>query len=69
MKNLLLGIIAINLTFISGNLIFKSVEPVYAEDQRSKYSIRTIIEDCSVKGDVYIYSENYGELDSGRIYC
>ena len=31
MKNLLLGIIAINLTFISFNLALKSVEPVQAQ--------------------------------------
>jgi hypothetical protein len=31
MKNLLLGIIAINLTFISANLALRSVEPVQAE--------------------------------------
>ena len=31
MKNLLLGIIAINLTFISANLAFRSVEPVQAQ--------------------------------------
>ena len=31
MKNLLLGIIAINLTFISINLTLRSIEPVYAE--------------------------------------
>ena len=31
MKNILLGIIAINLTFISANLYLRSVEPVLAE--------------------------------------
>ena len=31
MKNILLGIIAINLTFISFNLALKSVEPVQAQ--------------------------------------
>jgi len=31
MKNILLGIIAINLTFISANLYLRSVEPVQAE--------------------------------------
>ena len=59
MKNILLGIIAINLTFISVNLALKSVEPAYAEDQRSRYSIRRIIEDCDVTGYVdndYLYS-------------
>ena len=32
MKNILLGIIAINLTFISANLALSSVGSVYAED-------------------------------------
>ncbi len=35
MKKLLLGIIAINLTFISANLALRSVEPVQAEDSMS----------------------------------
>ena len=69
MKKILLGIIAINLTFISANLYLRSVEPAYAEDQRSKSSIRRIIENCSVRGDVYIYRDDYGELQGGRISC
>jgi hypothetical protein len=59
MKNLLLGIIAINLTFISANIALRSVEPVQAEDQRSKREIKRIIESCVVTGfvdDVYLYS-------------
>ena len=59
MKNILLGIIAINLTFISANLALKSVEPVQAEDQRSKREIERIIERCDVTGyvdDDYLYS-------------
>ena len=58
MKNLLLGIIAINLTFISFNLALRSVEPAYADEQRSKRSIERIIERCSVTGYVdgdYLY--------------
>ena len=43
MKNLLLGIIAINLTFISANLALRSVEPVQAEDQLSTYEVEDII--------------------------
>ena len=69
MKNILLGIIAINLTFISANLYLKSVEPVQAEEQRSVYEIEDIIEDCRPYGDVYMYSEKYGEIDGGRIRC
>ena len=38
MKNLLLGIIAINLTFISANLALKSVEPVQAQLSQSDIS-------------------------------
>ena len=45
MKNILLGIIAINLTFISGNLYLRSVEPVQAEDQRSLYELEDFIID------------------------
>ena len=59
MKNLLLGIVAINLTFISANLALRSVEPVQAEDQRSKREIERIIERCDVTGyvdDDYLYS-------------
>ena len=59
MKNILLGIIAINLTFISGNLYLRSVEPVQAEEQLSRYEVENIIEDC----DVYMWSENYGDIN------
>ena len=38
MKNLLLGIIAINLTIISINLTLRSIEPTYA--QITSYEIR-----------------------------
>ena len=44
MKNILLGIITINLTFISANLALRSVEPVQAEDQRSQYELQSLIE-------------------------
>ena len=43
MKNILLGIIAINLTFISANLALRSIEPVQAEDQRSQYELQSLI--------------------------
>ena len=39
MKNILLGIIAINLTFISFNLALRSVEPVYANGHIQKIAI------------------------------
>ena len=61
MKNLLLSIIAINLTFISANLALRSVEPVQAEDQLSTYEVEDIIEDCDVRGyveDGYLYSSS-----------
>ena len=61
MKNILLSIIAINLTFISGNLYLKSVEPVQAEV--SPYQIQEAIKDaldyCSIEksyGDTYYFS-------------
>ena len=43
MKNILLGIIAINLTFISANLYLRSVEPVIAEV--NYYDIKEAVED------------------------
>ena len=45
MKNLLLGIIAINLTFISGNLYLRSVEPAQAAPQRSDHELKRFIEE------------------------
>ena len=44
MKNILLGIIAINLTFISANLALKSVEPVQA--QLSVYQVEDAVQDA-----------------------
>ena len=66
MKNLLLCIIAINLTFISFNLALKSVEPVQAEvsgmdyydlrrDRDFKKAVKYVISgNCYVSSD-YIY--------------
>ena len=42
MRNILLGIIAINLTFISANLALRSVEPVQASDHVQKVAVCTI---------------------------
>ena len=39
MKNILLGIIAINLTFISANLYLRSVEPVQAELSQTQLQV------------------------------
>ena len=39
MKNLLLGIIAINLTIISINLTLRSIEPAYANSHMQKIAI------------------------------
>ena len=44
MKNLLLGIIAINLTIISINLTLRSIEPV----QASSYDITTALNKCGL---------------------
>ena len=44
MKNILLGIMAINLIFISANLALRSVEPAQAESQRSDYALKRFIE-------------------------
>ena len=47
MKNLLLGIIAINLTFISGYLFLRSVEPVQAElTDRETYQIKVAVKEA-----------------------
>ncbi len=43
--------------------------PTQAEDQRSKRSIEVIIEDCRVTGQVYLYSDQYGEIERGKIRC
>ena len=45
MKNILLGIIAINLTFISFNLAIRSVEPVQASGHVQKIAI------CNTSGN------------------
>ena len=37
-------------------------------DGLRRYVVR-IVEDCSVNGDVYLYSEDYGELDGVYISC
>ena len=34
-----------------------------------EYFIENIIEDCTVGGEVYLYSERYGEIESGQISC
>lgn len=38
-----------------------------------EYYVNDIVEDCSVRGEVYVYeisgSEGYGELESARINC
>ena len=31
--------------------------------------ISTVIENCSVGGEVYLYDEQYGEIESGHISC
>ena len=60
MKNLLLGIITINLTFISVNLALKSVEPVQAEVNRYdiESAIQYALDDCvlNASGDDYYFS-------------
>ena len=57
MKNLLLGIIAINLTFISANLALRSVEPVQAhtavdaEMDEIKDGLKEVLNTCKVKSN------------------
>ena len=58
MKNILLGIIAINLTFISANLALRSVETAQAESQRSDRSLKRFIEEnCWVELAIQINSD------------
>jgi hypothetical protein len=62
MKKLLLGIIAINLTFISANLALRSVEPVQAKvagmdqddlmyDDDFSYAVRNIVSNNCYVGE------------------
>ena len=48
MKNLLLGIIAINLTFISINLTLRSIEPAHASDIQKVAICDTRGKQCAV---------------------
>ena len=54
MKNILLGIIAINLTFISANLALRSVEPIKA----SEYDITNALNSCSIIAGQNWYTSN-----------
>jgi len=40
-----------------------------AEAQYSRTAIERIVESCTVHGEVYIYSREYGEIESGYISC
>ena len=61
MKNILLGIIAINLTFISANLYLRSVEPVQAHYDKTfqtimnttevELAIKNALSNCRLSGD------------------
>jgi len=37
--------------------------------QVSRRDIQRIIERCDVEGEVYMYSEKYGEIEGGSISC
>ena len=64
MKNLLLGIIAINLTIISINLTLRSIEPV----QASSYDIKMGLEGCSlIAGENWARSN--GRTGGFDFYC
>lgn len=48
-------------------LIFR---PDFAGAQRNlRPFIESVVEDCRVTGEVYIYGMPYGEIESGRIHC
>ena len=57
MKNILLGIIAINLTFISANLYLRSVEPVQAEF--TTYDVKNALRQCWIAtGGKFVNNES-----------
>jgi len=35
----------------------------------TEYDVRRIVENCTVTGEVYLYSEDYGEIDGASISC
>ncbi len=65
MKNLLLGIIAINLTIISINLTLRSIEPAYAQMSRSDMS--AVIKQCWNQG--YLIKSRNGDDYIIRTKC
>ena len=69
MKNLLLGIIAINLTFISLNLSLNSIEPLQAEEQIDRtelqYIIRQTVEAYCEVGHYHNFLGARGKYDPG----
>ena len=52
---------------VATNLL--SFKVASAEDQRSRYEIEQIIEDCTVSGTVYTHDEEFGIITSGSIDC
>lgn len=52
-------------------LNFFSSSLATAEEPRSRYFIRSAVENCSVSGEVYIYDKQggCGEIESGSLSC
>ena len=67
MKNLLIGIIAINLTFISFNLALRSVEPVQADVGGMGYS--ALRNDWAFQNAVKHVISGNCYVDSDYVYC
>jgi hypothetical protein len=50
--------------------LYAQSDDVYAENVSGLADfIEGVVENCEVIGDVYLYSEEYGELDDGEISC
>ena len=60
---MLVAFLGLGVWALVATTIFKTT-PVVAEEQRSRYEIESIVEDCSIYGEV-----SDGEIDGGGISC
>jgi len=73
---IILTVIALNTTLMVGDsLLSKFISDALAlsidasDIDGLTYYIEDTVEDCSVSGEVYLYSEQYGEIEGGSISC
>jgi len=73
---IILTIIALNTTLIVGDSLLGKLIPdawalsIDADDiDGLTYYIEYTVENCTVRGEVYLYSEQYGEIEGGSISC